>query len=209
MSEPQDGCRVRVAELVDRILDGDLGCFNAELYGLLYRGGQTIVRAALTSEQDRDNVILDAITKFWVALDRGKFKRPASRACPFYLAIVRNEVKDLIRRIKRLRKLRGRVRSLERTLETELATATSPDPRVLDETPPPDHVMTREVEERLAGCLAGLPERLRAVVELHWYDRLSLGVVARLMDLSFGQIRTLHDRALKALQECLQRDEEK
>lgn len=56
---------------------------------------------------------------------------------------------------------------------------------------------------RLAGCLASLAERERAVVVLTYYGEASARDVARTMGLAEGNVRVIRHRAIARLRECM------
>ncbi|GAA4054643.1 SigE family RNA polymerase sigma factor [Nonomuraea soli] len=61
-----------------------------------------------------------------------------------------------------------------------------------------------ESHERLEVALAGLPERMRAAIQLRYYEDLSEAEVARRLGISVGTVKSTVSRAMAKLRDCLQ-----
>jgi RNA polymerase sigma-70 factor, ECF subfamily len=74
---------------------------------------------------------------------------------------------------------------------------------VAEEVSPEQRVLGREVGERIARALRGLPERQRTVFVLRHYDELSLEEIAETLELSLGTVKSSLHRAVYRLRERL------
>lgn len=86
---------------------------------------------------------------------------------------------------------RGQARR-DRLLETYGEALLPPEP------PPPDLD-----HERLAHCLARLPERERTVLLLTFYDDMTAEMLARELDLTPANVRVIRHRGLERLRACV------
>lgn len=60
-----------------------------------------------------------------------------------------------------------------------------------------------ELEERIRGAIAGLPERCRVIFELNRFEGLSYGDIAKQLDISVKTVENQMSKALKILREKL------
>lgn len=60
-----------------------------------------------------------------------------------------------------------------------------------------------ELEERIRGVIAGLPERCRVIFELNRFEGLSYGDIAKELDISLKTVENQMSKALKILREQL------
>lgn len=60
-----------------------------------------------------------------------------------------------------------------------------------------------ELEERIRGVIAGLPERCRVIFELNRFEGLSYGDIAKVLDISLKTVENQMSKALKILREQL------
>lgn len=74
------------------------------------------------------------------------------------------------------------------------------DDKVLDES-----VWNNETLEELACALEKLPQIERDVIILIYYHGKPKTEVAKILDITYGQLRYLHDKALSRLKETLSR----
>jgi len=79
------------------------------------------------------------------------------------------------------------------------------DVRMRAEGPSPERrLLGREVGERIAAALLGLPARQRAVFVLRHYDEMPLEDIARTLDMSLGTVKSSLHRALQRMRERLE-----
>jgi len=59
-----------------------------------------------------------------------------------------------------------------------------------------------DARARVAGAVAGLPERERFIVRRHYFDQVSFAEIAELLGLTRGRVSQLHGRALRRIREA-------
>lgn len=73
-------------------------------------------------------------------------------------------------------------------------------PEALVDSAPLDSVLIRDEElDELTKALAEMPERLRDIVILHYYENITLKEVAERMRMSYANVKILHRKALRNL----------
>lgn len=70
---------------------------------------------------------------------------------------------------------------------------------------PDDSLLNKEALEELACALEKLPQKERDVIILIYYHGKPKTEVAKILDITYGQLRYLHDKALSRLKEALSR----
>ena len=75
----------------------------------------------------------------------------------------------------------------------------------LDDKVPDESVWNNETLEELACALEKLPQIERDVIILIYYHGKPKTEVAKILDITYGQLRYLHDKALSRLKETLSR----
>ena len=65
------------------------------------------------------------------------------------------------------------------------------------------HTFFRELRERLAESLNEMPERLKLVMSLYYYNELNFKEIGRVLDLTESRISQLHTEAVKYLKGAL------
>ena len=78
-------------------------------------------------------------------------------------------------------------------LPEELADPAEPDARLIAE----------ETLETLAAALAALPEPLRDVIVLRYYDGYAMTEIARMTGISYGKVKVRHKKALEQLRRSM------
>lgn len=63
--------------------------------------------------------------------------------------------------------------------------------------------MNKETLEELAASLEKLPQDQRDIIILLYYKNLDRKTVAEMFGITYGQLRYLHDKAMKRLEELL------
>jgi RNA polymerase sigma-70 factor (ECF subfamily) len=134
-----------------------------------------------------DEVAKDLVQQTFLQLHRARFDfREGARLRPWVVTIALNVVRE---------HLRARRRKPVTALEAEPADrASSPaaGPEVAEET------------ARLRAALAELPDAQREVVELHWFQGLSMSEIARAVGASVGAVKVRAHRAYTVLRTRLE-----
>jgi len=78
------------------------------------------------------------------------------------------------------------------------------DENLSDDTEIDEDLLNQESLSELAGALRALPEELRDLIVLRYYDGRPLTEVAELMGLSYGAVKLRHQSALAKLRRALQ-----
>ena len=79
------------------------------------------------------------------------------------------------------------------------------DENISDDTELDEDLLNNETLSELAGALRSLPEELRDLIVLRYYDGKPLTEVAELMGLSYGAVKLRHQSALAKLRSALAR----
>ena len=75
------------------------------------------------------------------------------------------------------------------------------DENLKDDTELDESLLTNETLSELAAALLRLPEQLRDIVVLRYYDGKPLTEIAEMMGLSYGAVKLRHQNALMLLRE--------
>ena len=78
------------------------------------------------------------------------------------------------------------------------------DENLSDDTEVDEGLLAIESLEELAAVLKRMPEELRDLIILRYYDNKPLTEIARLMNLSYGAVKLRHQSALEALRRAMQ-----
>lgn len=192
----KDDAHDRVEELIQRVLLGDGDAFAGELYGHLCRLGQRVLGRRVLCHHTREDIILDAMRRFWESIEDGSFQGPASKARPYYSKIVHNRM---------LGYFRGLVLRNSRWAEVSLDALGELGDRPTDRALlVPEVVSTKEECERVLRCKQAMPPYERLVLELRFTSDLSLAELALVLGKTRDQARHLVDRALKMIQRALE-----
>ena len=180
-SAPADAPVADDRELVERVKGGDASAYDALVRRHLARA-TSIARRLLGNVEDAEDLVQDA---FMRALDRlGSFDTNRSFAPWFY--------KLLINAGLNARKARAL-----RAAEPERGDAPSRSASPLELTE------RKEIRERFAAALAGLPPRQRLVVSMFEVDGLSTPEIAESLGISPETVRWHHHQARQALRAAL------
>jgi RNA polymerase sigma-70 factor (ECF subfamily) len=173
-----------------------LGRGDREALGpLMERHHRRLYRLALSYLRDADEA-LDAVQEIFVkAYQHAARWDGGSEVGPWLTRIAVNHSIDRYRR--------GRRRlAVETPIDEE---AGDRDVRLTTGDPSPERrVLGREVGERIASALRGLPERQRAVFVLRHYDEMPLEDIARALDMSLGTVKSSLHRAVHRMRERLE-----
>ena len=77
------------------------------------------------------------------------------------------------------------------------------DENLSDDTELDESLLNNETLSELAGALRALPEELRDIIVLRYYDGKPLTEVAEIMGLSYGAVKLRHQSALAKLRRLL------
>jgi len=82
------------------------------------------------------------------------------------------------------------------------------DENLSDDTEVDEDLLNQETLSELAGALKQLPQQLRDIIVLRYYDGKPLTEIAQLMGLSYGAVKLRHQNALILLREKMHVGEE-
>lgn len=149
-----------------------------------YRGKvQNFVRSRVVNTADADDIVQTVFLKVYNSLENYDEKK-ASVSTWIY-TVTRNTVYDYLRE----------KRSHPIAELSDLAAVSEEDVYA--------SVANREMLEKLACALEKLPKEQRDAVILLYYKGLDRKTVAEMFGISYGQLRYLHDKALKRIGELL------
>ncbi len=134
------------------------------------------IRARINSRADAEDLCADVFEK--VLTKAEEFDSEKAAVGTWIFTITRNTVIDFFRRTK----------------PSEELDETLADGTVIDT----DLIKTETLSE-LAGALRKMPEQLRDIVIMRYYDGLPLTEIAKKMDLSYGAVKLRHQNALDIL----------
>lgn len=142
------------------------------------------VRSKIFNPDDAEDIVQNVFLKVYGNLD--KFDETKASLSTWIYTITRNTVYDYLKE-KRDRPV------LELIDNTEASEEDSPDAEIINS----------EALDELASALEKLPQDQRDTVILLYYKKLDRKSVAEMFGISYGQLRYLHDKALKRLGELL------
>jgi RNA polymerase sigma factor for flagellar operon FliA len=99
--------------------------------------------------------------------------------------------------------------ALERTvLQTRIITHDTrrTETGVADSAPAPDALESKRVARALVGAVKTLPRRYRVLIELYYFDDLTLAEVGKKLKISKSRACRLHALALAAIKQALPRE---
>ena len=134
------------------------------------------VYARLRSMADAEDLCQDIFEKVHAKLD--SFDPEKASVSTWIFTITRNTVIDFYRRSRPYGEMDESI----------------PEDGAID-----DGMINDETLEELAAALEKLPDQLREIIVLHYYDGLPLTEVGKKMHLSYGSIKLRHAKALQQL----------
>ena len=178
-------------ELLQRLARGD----RDALAPLVERHQRRLFRIAVAYLRDPDEA-LDAVQETFVkAYCNAARWDPRSEVGAWLTRIAINQSIDRYRRVRRRQ-------AAEAPLESE---AGDHDPRWTAGDPSPERrLLGREVSEKIASALRGLPARQRAVFVLRHYEEMRLEDIANTLGMSLGTVKSSLHRAVHRLRDRLQ-----
>jgi len=138
------------------------------------------IRARIKNKADADDLLSDIFEKILRKLDG--FDPEKASLNTWIFTITRNTVIDYYRRSR----------------PTEELDENLSDDMELDE-----GLLNGETLSELAAALRKLPEQLRDIIVLRYYDGKPLTEIAELMNLSYGAVKLRHQNAVLLLREAL------
>ena len=152
----------------------------AEIY-TQYRGKVfSYIRARISSYADAEDLCADVFEKILIKLDTYDSEKAALSTWVY--TITRNCVIDFFRRNR-------------------------PQDELSEDMPSEDGVdedlLNRETLSELAAALKLLPETLREIIVLRYYDGKPLTEIAKIMGLSYGAVKLRHNAALEKLHQAM------
>lgn len=138
------------------------------------------IHARIRNRADAEDLCADVFEKVQRKLDG--FDPSKASVSTWIFTITRNTVIDHYRRSRPAEEL---------------------DENLSDDTELDESLLNNETLSELAGALRALPEELRDLIVLRYYDGKPLTEVAELMGLSYGAVKLRHQSALAKLRKVL------
>ena len=151
------------------------------IYAQYYSKVMGYIHARIRNRADAEDLCADVFEK--VQRKLGDFDSSKASVSTWIFTITRNTVIDHYRRNKPSEEL---------------------DENLSDDTEVDESLLNNEALSELAGALRELPEELRDLIVLRYYDGKPLTEIAALMGLSYGAVKLRHQSALAKLRSMLQ-----
>jgi RNA polymerase sigma-70 factor (sigma-E family) len=165
-------------------VDGRTESGVSELFGLHYLA---LVRLAMRLVDDQETAE-DLVQDVFVGLARSR--KPVADPDRYLRRAVVNRCRSVLRR--------------RRVAQTFLARRRPDEPVAGSD----EHTQRRGDRQRVLHAIAGLPTRQRQVVVLRYYEDLTVGEIANVLDVSPGAVSSAMNRALAALAPTIGVDDE-
>ena len=151
---------------------------------LQYRGKvMGYIRARVSRQADAEDLCADVFEK--VQRKLADFDPEKASVSTWIFTITRNTVIDFFRRNRPSEEL---------------------DENISDDTELDEDLLNSETLSELASALRALPEELRDLIVLRYYDGKPLTEIAQIMGLSYGAVKLRHQNAVMLLRKALQED---
>jgi RNA polymerase sigma-70 factor, ECF subfamily len=173
--------------LVRRILAGDRDTF-APLVDRYKRGIANFIGASVRDASDVADLTQETFLRAYAHLTT--FNPALGRFSTWIYQIARNVVRTHLGKSAR-RPLIAPMPE-DQTLENAV-------PDLSRESDPAGGILREEAERQLAAALAELPERMRTVLALRYFDNMEYQTIATTLGLSLGNVKTLIHRGKIAL----------
>ena len=138
------------------------------------------IRARIRSSADAEDLHSEVFEKVIRKIDG--FDPSKASLSTWIFTITRNTVIDHFRRIKPNEEL---------------------DENLSDNTEPDEGLLNSETLDELAAALKKLPEQMRDIIVLRYYDGKPLTEIAEMMNLSYGAVKLRHQNAVLILRQSL------
>ncbi|MGN1121826.1 MAG: RNA polymerase sigma factor [Eubacteriales bacterium] len=141
------------------------------------------VRSKIFNQTEAEDIVQTVFLKVYSNLD--KYDETKASLSTWIYTITRNTVYDHLKE--------KRDRPVLELIENTVNSAEEPD----------DSILNNEALEELACALEKLPRNQRDIIILMYYKNLDRRKVAEMFGITYGQLRYLHDKAIKRLGELL------
>jgi RNA polymerase sigma-70 factor (ECF subfamily) len=138
------------------------------------------IRGKVRSSADAEDLCSDVFEKIFTRFDQ--YDKTKSSISTWVFTITRNTLIDHFRRNKPQEEL---------------------DENLSDDSEIDEGLLQTESLEELAAALRRMPDELRDLIVLRYYDNKPLTEVAELMGLSYGAVKLRHQKALAMLKKAL------
>lgn len=142
------------------------------------------VRSRVFNQNDAEDIVQSVFLKVYGNLD--KFDATKASMSTWIYTITRNTVYDYLK----AKQSRPVFELLDNTEDTA-------------EEAPDEELLRNETLEELARALEKLPQDQRDIIILLYYKKLDRKTVAEAFGMTYGQLRYLHDKAIRRLGELL------
>ena len=139
------------------------------------------IHARIRNRADAEDLCADVFEK--VQRKLAEFDSAKASVSTWIFTITRNTVIDYYRRSKPTEEL---------------------DENMSEDTELDEGLLNNETLSELAGALRAMPEELRDLIVLRYYDGKPLTEVAEIMGLSYGAVKLRHQSALAKLRKAMQ-----
>ena len=143
------------------------------------------VRSKIVNQTEAEDIVQTVFLKVYGNLD--KYDETKASLSTWIYTITRNTVCDYLKE--------KRDHPVIELIENTVYSAEEPD----------DSFLNQEALEELACALQKLPQNQRDIIILIYYHGKPKTEVAKILDITYGQLRYLHDKALSRLKETLSR----
>ena len=143
------------------------------------------VRSKIYNQTEVEDIVQTVFLKVYGNLD--KYDETKASLSTWIYTITRNTVCDYLKE--------KRDHPVIELIENTVYSAEEPD----------DSLLNQEALEELACALQKLPQNQRDIIILIYYHGKPKTEVAKILDITYGQLRYLHDKALSRLKETLSR----
>ena len=151
------------------------------IYTQFYSKVMGYIHARIRNRADAEDLCADVFEKVQRKLP--DFDPSKASVSTWIFTITRNTVIDYFRRTRPSEEL---------------------DENISDDTELDEGILNSESLSELAGALRALPEELRDLIVLRYYDGKPLTEIAEIMGLSYGAVKLRHQSALSRLRKALQ-----
>ena len=141
------------------------------------------VRSKLFNRTEAEDIVQTVFLKVYSNLD--KYDETKASLSTWIYTITRNTVYDYLKE--------KRDHPVLELMDNTVYSADEPE----------DSILNNEALEELACALEKLPQDQRDIIILVYYKNLDRRKVAEMLGMTYGQVRYLHDKAMKRLGELL------
>jgi RNA polymerase sigma-70 factor (ECF subfamily) len=170
------------AELMQRYVEGDEVAFH-EIFRRYKNILYTFLKRFLNRSDLIDDVFQETFLQLFMSRDRFDPSRPLR---PWLLTMAANKAKDALRKAQRTSAVPiGTISDAEDISFDEMVNALSSDTVV-----PYDDVERSETEARVNAVIANMPENLREILILAYFNRVSYKEMADIVSIPIGTVKS-------------------